>query len=638
MAEWCFRPKQPGETIREPIHGEFFASDAISDPGKALVREGIQNALDAVADGAPVRVRIYLSGDEQAVPAQNADHYFASAWEHFQAPGNGLHPEGVPLPNSPCRFIAFEDFSTSGLEGDPTEAFKSPCGRKNHFYHFFRAEGQSDKEASDRGSWGVGKHVFLRSSQISTIFGLSVRAEDRQRLLMGKSVLKSHYVGEQYFQDGYFGIPPTAEQQLVLPVNDAYIIDEFASLFYLRRGRNEPGLSLVIPWPDPEITDAAIINAVLRDYFYPILSGQLQVIVETPSVQTILDSHTLKDEVGKLAPEIAGDLKSLIDLADWAHNLTDEDRIISICPDPEYAWQWSKSQFTDEQLASLRASYYAGHKLAVRVPVVVRKRTGETEASFFDIYLVRDGSEHSGRPTFIREGIIISEVDSPRTRGVRAIVVAHHTPLAGFLRRAENPSHTQWHYDRLKETYKYGYRKDLVFVKRSVYELVRILTEAEREEDPTLLADIFSIPAPQDEEEPVKTKHRKITNKSGSDPDMPDPPPPRPQRFRIQKVAGGFSVLPTNNDALPPERLDIRVAYDVRRGNPLNKYHAADFVLHEKPIQFDPTPRNVEIVECNGNRVVIDIKEPDFTFSVVGFDERRQLYVKAVAKEVTNGD
>ena len=47
MHGWYFRPKVKGETIREPIHGEFFATDAISDPGMALVREGIQNSLDA---------------------------------------------------------------------------------------------------------------------------------------------------------------------------------------------------------------------------------------------------------------------------------------------------------------------------------------------------------------------------------------------------------------------------------------------------------------------------------------------------------------------------------------------------------------------------------------------------------------
>lgn len=637
MAKWHFRPKQAGETIREPIHGEFFASDAISDPGMALVREGIQNALDAGTDNGPVIVRIYLSGDDEAVAATDAAQLFDSTWEHFNAPSNGLNPEGIPTPESPCRFIAFEDFATSGLEGDPKEAFRPrEEGQKNHFYHFFRAEGQSDKEASDRGSWGVGKHVFLRSSQVSTIFGLTVRADDGGRMLMGKSVLKSHYVGDEYCQDGYFGVPLSKGQQLVLPVEDAAVLNQFAELFDLQRGA-DPGLSLIVPWPDPEITEKALISAVLRDYFYPILTRQLEVFVETPSFKNVLDATNLLHEVGRLDPQVAGDLKPLIELASWAQNASCEDRIVIKRPPPEQAMKWSSDLLSDDQLKILQKAYYAGNRLAVRVPVNIRKRDGSVAQSFFDVYMVSDTSEHSGRPTYIREGIIISEVDAPRTRGVRAIVVIHDTPLAGFLRKAENPSHTQWHHARLKDEYKFGYKTDLEFLKRSVYELIRLLTAAEKKEDQILLADFFSIPAPT-EEESVKTKQREGGEKNGSEPPVIDPPPPRPQRFRIQKLPGGFSILPSNSKISSPHQLDIRIAYDLRRGNPLKKYNTADFEMDKEPIRLDPKPKNLDIVRQDENRIVVAVNDPEFALHVTGFDERRQLYIKAVLREVADGN
>jgi len=47
MAEWYFKPWQPGYSNREPVEGEFFATEGISDPGVALVREAVQNSLDA---------------------------------------------------------------------------------------------------------------------------------------------------------------------------------------------------------------------------------------------------------------------------------------------------------------------------------------------------------------------------------------------------------------------------------------------------------------------------------------------------------------------------------------------------------------------------------------------------------------
>ena len=74
MTNWYYRPKQPGETIREPIYGEFFASDAISQPGVALVREGTQNVLDAKVGLGPAIVRIFVSEDNAVTPEENCPH------------------------------------------------------------------------------------------------------------------------------------------------------------------------------------------------------------------------------------------------------------------------------------------------------------------------------------------------------------------------------------------------------------------------------------------------------------------------------------------------------------------------------------------------------------------------------------
>ena len=48
---WHFNTKRPSDKERNPIQGEFFAADAISKPGEPLVREGIQNSLDARRNG-----------------------------------------------------------------------------------------------------------------------------------------------------------------------------------------------------------------------------------------------------------------------------------------------------------------------------------------------------------------------------------------------------------------------------------------------------------------------------------------------------------------------------------------------------------------------------------------------------------
>jgi len=636
--QWYFKPKEEGDTIREAVHGEFFAADAISNPGTALVREGIQNALDAGRPSERVLVRIYVSGNEQTARRSSVEPYLHGIWEHLRAKDNGLKHNDVPSDEVPCPYFAFEDFGTTGLQGDPAEAFRPREHIRNQFYHFFRAEGQSDKGESDRGSWGVGKHVFVRSSHISTVFGLTVRADDRKRMFMGKSVLRSHWVDDRYCQDGYFGVQPKSGDHLVMPIADDGVIKDFSTVFGLQRG-NEAGLSVVVPWPDPEITDEEVVRAVLQDYFYPILVGQLEVIVETPTIETILDADSLVREVQKLDESVAGELGPLLELAEWARDVPADGKHELRIPEPEHAWQWSEELFPADLLTALRNDYLQGERIAITVPVTVRKRDYPQERSHFSVYLVRDEQHQRGRPVFIREGIIIPRVDPPRTRGIRAIVVAEDRPLAAFLRTAENPSHTEWQHIRLKDQYKFGSKTDLEFVKGSVHQIVRLLTAAEREEDPTLLVDLFSLPASPEEEDAVGSRMEEEGERPGKRKTKEVKPPPRsPQHFRIQKIQGGFAIVPGDKTTTVPATLEIQVAYDVRRGNPLRKYNPADFRVDQPPIRFDPPPESVTVRQFVDNRIVIEVEKPHFSFHVTGFDERRQLYVRATSREGSDAD
>ena len=73
--KWYFNKLRPGDKTREPILGEFFATEAIRNSVEALVREGTQNTLDAAIKKAtdPVRVRLLLATGHHALSAvQNA--------------------------------------------------------------------------------------------------------------------------------------------------------------------------------------------------------------------------------------------------------------------------------------------------------------------------------------------------------------------------------------------------------------------------------------------------------------------------------------------------------------------------------------------------------------------------------------
>lgn len=627
MPSWHFAERRPVDKVRDSTLDGFFTNEAIDRPGEVLIREGIQNSLDA-ADGGAVKIRVFLSGDEGAVCADELEPYMNGAWEHFHADGNGL--SDVPSPSAPCPFLVFEDFGTIGLQGDTREAY--PGKSRNPFFYFFRAEGRSDKSEQDRGRWGVGKYVFLQASQVKAFLGVTVRADDRKRLLMGQAVLRSHSVNTRhYLPDGWYG--EREEGKPVMPMEEPAPIVEFCRVFALER-EEKAGLSIVVPWYSPEITENALIEAVVRGYFYPILKRSLSVVVETPSRKTCLDSQSICRVVQRLGSDSQKELQPVVELAAWAcENGTS---VVTVLPRTatKHAPKWTADLVPDEQCVSLRDMLDAGKPTGIRVPVLVRRKEGASEWSSFDVFMKRRVRNEAERPKFIRNGIAVPEVRPRRTQGYSSLVVIEDKPLATLLGDAENPSHTRWENTaQLKHTYTYG-KSYTTFVANSVNELIRVLSDSEEQEDTSLLGGYFSLPPVEDEETTTSTieepRARPGTQSRKGLPPIPTPPP---LRFRIQRVCGGFSVM-RGDAATPPRFIDIQVAYDVRNGNSLKKYHPADFDLGKAQIHCE----GVKIARCEENRIHVKVLRPKFRVDVRGFDEQRDLYVRATTREASNDD
>ena len=146
-ATWTFGQRQRGQKTRDSLAGEFFATSVIRDVADSIVREGIQNALDAGIRNAegrfedPVRVHIGLHIGPNSLKADRHRLLFEGIWPHLLANGNGLDRSETPKPTDDCPYLVFEDFNTTGLIGD-VAADRVVEGIKNPFFHFFRAEGR----------------------------------------------------------------------------------------------------------------------------------------------------------------------------------------------------------------------------------------------------------------------------------------------------------------------------------------------------------------------------------------------------------------------------------------------------------------------------------------------------------------
>jgi len=636
VTQWHFNKRRKGDRKRERKIADFFSADVISEIGEPLVREGIQNALDASSRDGKVSVRINYSGKDEGLAPEAMAVYLGDGWEHFSAPECELRD--LPDPGGNCPFLVFEDFGTTGLGGDPN-AWEVKEGVDNPFFNFYRAEGASPKTGTDQiGSHGVGKCAFGWSSRIGAFFGLTVREEDHRRLLMGTALLKYHHIGKNsYMPDGDFGDLRHEEEDdpIIVPVEQDELLDRFSKDFGLQRDRT-PGLSVVVPWPELQVEGGlpgieaerkvdSLTRSVIRSFFDPIIRGRLEVSITAPKHEVRLTKETIRDAMCRLSEEVVNELKPFVDLAEWGAALPDSEFTTIEYPPDNKAPRWRAGLISETDTEAMRKRLHDGENLAVRVPVYVKKKAGEQTASFFDVLIAHDTRGSS--LAFVRGGLLIPGVKGMGAGGYSAVVLVEDRDLTTFLGDSENPAHTEWQTRQPNFKGKYSYADEtIVFVRNSVHNIIHLLTEDDEEKDPAALLGFFSLPG--EEGDPIGP-----AGPGGVRKRRPKPPPKKiptePRPCRISGTNDGFRVSP--GDGKQPEAVEIKMAYDNRmRGNPISKYSATDFSLTQSNITDQ---RGIEIVACEQNRIAMKIIDSEFKLVVGGFDPNRDLYIRAEALE-----
>ena len=626
---WQFRRMQPGEMNIDPIEAEFFSTEALGSLSDALVRESIQNSLDARRPGEVVRMRIHVPAADALLRDTRRDRYLTALEPHLRASQSGLNAAMLPAVDEPLSFLILEDFGTRGLQGDPEQSEDADSadteqqnGLRNDFFYFWRNVGRSRKNASDLGRWGLGKTVFQAASRINAFFALTVRANDRRRLLLGQSVLKVHKIdGQRFYPYGYFG---GFKQDFALPIESPDILAAFERDFGIARG-SRPGTSIVLPYPDQSLTSQAIIDSVVRHYFMPILHGSLVVEVVDGQHTERLDAAALSERFDvPQGGEHAG-LTNLFALARWAMSLQREEHARLADQPRASAPRWDDAAVPDAVLAAFREAFEDGRPIAVTAPVWVKPEGGVATLSEFHVYLQRDAALERAAEHFVRDGITVTGVRSGLPKGVRALVLIRDRALSSLVGDSENPAHTEWQErsPKFKDRYRHG-PFTLRYIKNVPRELVRVLTRPVAGRDFTLLKQVFSLESPTD---PVTTQRTATQSPgAGGEPksDAPDTVG-KDARFILQKLRGGFRVR-GHAEAAPVSAVVVTVAYEVRRGNPFRQYHALDFDL----ANLEVATKGAEVASRQHNVLYLRTKVPAFELSIRGFDPHRDLRVKVL--------
>jgi hypothetical protein len=619
---------QPGEMNVDPIEGEFFTTEAIGSITDALVRESIQNSLDAAEGGGPVSVCFsFHSGPGRGVdPREIIGIYLDGLSPHLQARHSGL--QDLPSAAENLEYILIEDYGTRGLQGDILQYDDLDDDvRKNDFYYFWRNIGRTRKESTDLGRWGLGKTVFQAASRINAFYGMTVRKDDGRTLLMGQSVLKIHKVaGTRYAPYGYFGL---FDGELALPVEDQEELAGFANRFLIDR-IGKPGLTVLVPYPDKEINAPDCARSVIKHYFFPILAGRLIVTIKYAGKKWELNAVSLDDLLKKSRfPESRGML-GLLDLARWAIKQPQEAYITLTEPVAGRAPKLREDLFSSQDLTVLREKFANGERLAYYLPLTIQRRfSKDLMHSGFELYIERDEKLPKAEDHFIRQGITIPEVTALKHKGVRAIVSITDRHLSAFLGDAENPAHTEWERNskKFKKRYKLG-PSTLDFVKSSPREIVKILTQPQKGRDENLLKHVFSLPTDAAAARGAARKMEAAAAGPGaetvSDSEIIEN---RGENYlQLTPIKGGFNLSKKPKSKRVPRYITIWLAYEVRTGNPFKKYTSLDFDVGQPPISIQVT--GAALLLSKHNVVQIEVLKGNFKLTVTGFDSNRDLRVK----------
>ena len=166
---WVFAEEVPVAMQTDPFEEDFFigSSDSELDHGQvaSLVRELVQNALDARVGKEPVHVS--FATHEDRVGDIGTLDYLAGLKPHLAAISPPV-PRPAPQDDSRIRWLAYEDFNTRGLGGDPRTPADDQLkkGGREDFYWFWRNIGRSAKGGKNLGRSGLGKpHLILQTAE-----------------------------------------------------------------------------------------------------------------------------------------------------------------------------------------------------------------------------------------------------------------------------------------------------------------------------------------------------------------------------------------------------------------------------------------------------------------------------------------
>jgi hypothetical protein len=640
---WLGTKKGANQVENESQHANFFTNTDVLTGQSILIRESIQNAIDArdkASGQSKAKVRFYVG----SVSTEVGKKYFKEQYARIEK-----CLKNVPSLEEDCRFIAVEDFNTTGLVGSVKNDLPEGDSRIGSFFYFTWATGKSNKSVGTRGKNGVGKIVFPKTSKIKSFLVFSSRDNDLvpdepKNLLFGTSILKTHELdGVKWLPESHWMcVDETASEPMHVPSSNEDSISEFIKDWKLERQLNQKGTSIVIPYRDENFSGKNLAQCIAQDYFVAILEGILEVeVVDESGFEVTMNSSNVTENLEALDETLmtktSKNKEELLALCKlFTARQTKATSMINSSGTTKGRNYWEEHKFDESERDSMREKLDLGITLEFRVSTFVPAISDGTPFAedFFSVLVSK--KEGSNLPsTFAREGIIIPSANITRIDGFTTLVVIDSGRLADLLGDAEGPSHEKWSWEEEKFQGKYSPKiageETIKFLRQAVVTLLRKIQVQINELEDSRYANAFPLPSdlglrpiqggenatPSGSVKKVKKKGKRIGGGRTIKPVLVS------ENFEVINTNAGFVIKPSGISTLTlGNKFEVKAGYDLSTGNPLVK-SAVDFEIAHRLTKNN----GVTIVSSDGNFITFAVDKLPFECAFDGFHTYRDVVV-----------
>ena len=255
--------------------------------------------------------------------------------------------------------------------------------------------------------------------------------------------------------------------------------------------KDEPGLSIVVPFPLSEFTPKSLSNAAILHYFYPIIEGRLVIeIANGKGEPDRIDDSNIEE----LAKSINQEISELIAFTKKAQKASSKPCDIkpTVYRMGNYGDSLGAQKFDAAELKAQKDRFLAGEMVAVDVPVETQFKI-DKKVSCSSIKLFLQKTDGKGMDYYIRQGISVYENSRfmPSTPCI-ALLLADDGEIAELLRKAEGPAHSTWMQNKCRAVKIYVNAPEAIgHVKSLLSAMQGLLGSGIEIDDESILADDF---------------------------------------------------------------------------------------------------------------------------------------------------